>query len=151
MSWKEKININILSHIMIEQYELILPRYNRGYHLITSQIEKKIPFLPENDIINLFIQHTSPGLKINDNADPSVRTDFEQIMNHIIPEGMTYYTHTIEGNDDIPAHIKSSLIGCSLTIPIRNHKLSLGTWQGIYLCEFRNSGGNRKILITLYY
>ena len=107
--------------------------------------------MPDAGLLNLFIQHTSAALTINENADPSVRTDFESAVNRIVPEGASYYTHTLEGNDDMPAHVKSSLFGPSLTIPVRDGRLALGTWQGIYLCEFRDYGGDRRILATLYY
>ena len=135
---------------MIEQKEIILQPYPRGFHLITSEIIQTLPKLPEKGLLNLFIKHTSAGITINENADPSVRIDFENIFNILIKENEVDYTHTMEGSDDMPAHIKSSLIGSSLTIPINNHKLDLGTWQGIYFCEFRNYGGHRKILATIY-
>ena len=102
-------------------------------------------------IYDFFIQHTSAGLTINENADPSVRTDFERSFNHLIPENQSYYTHVLEGSDDMPAHLKSSVIGVSLTVPIRNKKLALGIWQGIYLCEFRDYGGPRKLIATIWY
>jgi len=101
-------------------------------------------------MLNIFLKHTSAGLSINENADPTVRTDLETIFNEIVPEGNRRYIHTMEGADDMPAHGKSSLTGCSLTIPISNGRLNMGTWQGIYLCEFRNRGGNRKLIITIY-
>lgn len=135
---------------MIKQYEFILPEYKRGYHLITSIIEKEIGILPEIGMLNVFIKHSSAAITLNENADPSVRIDFETILNTIVKENQTNYTHTLEGNDDMPAHIKASLIGSSVTIPITNKRLNLGTWQGIYLCEFRNRGGNRKIVATIY-
>ncbi|MBT4338179.1 MAG: YjbQ family protein, partial [Bacteroidetes bacterium] len=99
---------------------------------------------------NLFIKHTSAGITINENADPSVPIDLENSINALVKENESFYTHTQEGSDDMPAHIKSSLIGCSLTIPIQNYQLALGVWQGIYLCEFRDYGGHRKILSTIY-
>ncbi|MCD4684163.1 MAG: secondary thiamine-phosphate synthase enzyme YjbQ [Bacteroidales bacterium] len=135
---------------MIEQKEISLPRFNRGFHLITHIIEDQFPSLPEKGILNLFIQHTSAGLTINENADPTVRIDFETVFNKLVPEGARDYIHTFEGLDDMPAHIKSSLVGQSVTIPISNHRLSLGTWQGVYLCEFRNHGGRRRLVITIY-
>ncbi len=135
---------------MIKQYQINLPQYKRGFHIITHQIEEAIEELPQFGLVNIFIHHTSAALTINENADPSVRVDFETIMNSIVPEGMPEYTHTYEGDDDMPAHVKSSLMGPSLTIPITNGRLALGTWQGIYLCEFRNWGGSRKITITVY-
>ena len=136
---------------MINQYEITLPAFKRGYHIITDRILNEIDQLPEKGIIHIFIKHTSAGLTINENADPSVTVDFERFMNKLVPDGDNIFTHTMEGLDDMAAHIKSSTFGQSLTIPITNHKLNLGTWQGIYLCEFRNHGGNRKIVITIYY
>jgi len=101
-------------------------------------------------MMNIFIQHTSAGITINENADPTVRRDFEGAFNRLAPENHPDYTHTFEGSDDMPAHIKSTLAGNSITIPITDHRLNLGTWQGIYLCEFRNHGGPRKLIITIY-
>lgn len=135
---------------MIEQKEFTLPQFSRGFHLITHLIESQLPHLPEKGILNLLIKHTSAGLTINENADPTVRTDFETVFNKLVPEDSRDYVHTFEGLDDMPAHIKSSLVGHSLTIPISNHRLNLGTWQGVYLCEFRNRGGARKIVATIY-
>lgn len=134
---------------MITQAEIKLNSYPRGFHLITHLIEQNLPDLPERGLVHLLLKHTSAGLTINENADPSVRTDFENFINKLIPEDLPLYTHVFEGSDDIPAHIKSSLFGADLTIPITNHRLNLGTWQGIYLCEFRNHGGRRKILATI--
>ena len=134
---------------MTQQIEIKLPPYKKGYHLITSFIEKQLSNLPESGLLHLFIKHTSAGLTINENADPSVRVDFETIFNKLIPEGSNDYIHTMEGSDDMPAHIKASLIGNSVTIPITHARLNLGTWQGIYLCEFRNYGGSRKIVATI--
>lgn len=135
---------------MIQQIEITLPAYSRGFHLIDSEILRQLPKLPEIGMINLFIKHTSAALTINENADPSVRDDFESIMNNMVPENEAYYTHVFEGADDMPAHVKSSLMGPELTIPISKHHLNMGTWQGIYLCEFRNRGGGRKIVVTIY-
>ncbi|MFN8255163.1 MAG: secondary thiamine-phosphate synthase enzyme YjbQ [Bacteroidales bacterium] len=135
---------------MVKQIEINLPAFKRGYHLITQIIVKEIGELPETGLVNIFIKHSSAGLTINENADPSVREDFESIFNHLVPEGGKYYTHTLEGMDDMPAHIKSSLLGSSVTIPITAKKFNLGTWQGIYLCEFRNFGGQRKLVVTIY-
>ncbi|MCB2195296.1 MAG: secondary thiamine-phosphate synthase enzyme YjbQ [Bacteroidetes bacterium] len=135
---------------MITQYELTLPAFSRGYHIITKHIINKLEELPEKGIMHIFLKHTSAGLTINENADPSVTVDFERFMNKLIPDGDKLFTHTMEGADDMAAHIKSSTFGQSLTIPITNHRLNLGTWQGIYLCEFRNHGGNRKLVITVY-
>ncbi|MBA4409047.1 MAG: secondary thiamine-phosphate synthase enzyme YjbQ [Bacteroidota bacterium] len=134
---------------MVEQLEIILPVFKRGYHLITELIEKELPRLPEKGLVNILIQHTSAGISLNENADPSVRYDFEKFMNKLMPENDPIYSHTEEGSDDMPAHLKSSLIGASLTIPISNHRLNLGTWQGIYLCEFRNFGGRRRLVVTI--
>lgn len=134
---------------MITQNEFRLEAKKRGFHLITREIESQLD-LPEKGILNLFIKHTSCGLTINENADPSVRVDFETIFNKMVPENDPDYFHVMEGSDDMPAHIKSSLVGVSLNIPIKNHRLALGTWQGVYLCEFRNYGGSRRILATIY-
>lgn len=134
---------------MVEQIEITLPEFKRGYHLITRLIEQKLPPLPEKGIVNIFIKHTSAAISINENADPSVRHDFESILNRIVPENQSYYTHTLEGSDDMPAHVKSSIIGTSVNIPVTNRRLNLGTWQGIYLCEFRNYGGSRNLIITI--
>ena len=107
------------------------------------------PPLPQTGLLHLFIQHTSAGLTINENADPSVRVDFEQIFNKLVPENMSFLTHTMEGPDDMPAHIKAAMVGSSVSIPISQGQLNLGTWQGIYLCEFRNHGGSRKLVATI--
>ena len=134
---------------MTEQYEFALPSYPRGFHLITSLILDQIDTLPKAGILHVFIKHTSAALTVNENADPSVRVDFESSLNHIVKEREPFYTHIYEGDDDMPAHIKSSLMGASVSIPISNHQLNLGTWQGVYLCEFRNAGGPRKLIITI--
>lgn len=134
---------------MIEQLEIILNPQVRGYHLITNELLQQLPPLPAVGILCLFIQHTSAGLTINENADPDVRLDFEQIFNRLIPENLPYIVHTSEGPDDMPAHIKAAIIGCSLQIPISQHQLNLGIWQGIYLCEFRNEARARKIVATI--
>lgn len=135
---------------MIQQNEFSLPAYPRGYHLITSQVLGQLPDLPKTGLLSLFIKHTSAALTINENADPSVRTDFESIVNHIVPENLPFLKHTLEGPDDMPAHIKASFIGTTVTIPITNGQFNLGTWQGVYLCEFRNHGGRRKLVATVY-
>ncbi len=136
---------------MISQIEIVLPSHPRGFHLITRTVLEQINELPTTGIFHLFIKHTSAGLTINENADPSVRVDFEQVFNkRIMPENESYLTHTMEGPDDMPAHIKSTLVGSSVSIPITNGSLNLGTWQGIYLCEFRNHGGRRKLVATVY-
>lgn len=134
---------------MIEQKEIKLKSRSRGFHLITQEIEAQLQ-LPEKGLLNLFLKHTSAGLTINENADPSVRVDFETVFNKLVPENDRDYIHTMEGVDDMPAHIKSSLTAVSLNIPIVNHRLGLGVWQGVYLCEFRNYGGSRELLATVY-
>jgi len=134
---------------MIQQLEITLPSFKRGYHLITNYIIQQLPALPEKGLLNILIQHTSAAISLNENADPSVRVDFESFMNKLVPENSPLYTHTDEGSDDMPAHLKASLLGVSINIPITNHHLNLGTWQGIYLCEFRNSGGRRRLVITI--
>ncbi len=134
---------------MTTQTKITLPPFLRGFHLITRHILNNLPSLPELGLINIFIQHTSAGICINENADPTVRIDFETVFNKLIPDGAKEYVHSYEGPDDMPAHIKSSLIGQSVTIPITNGKLNLGTWQGIYLGEFRNHGGSRRLMITI--
>lgn len=135
---------------MITQKEMVITGKPRGFHLITKQVLNEIDSLPPQGILNIFTQHTSCGLTINENCDPSVRVDFESSFNHLVKESESFYTHTAEGDDDMPAHIKSSLTGVSLSIPIINSKLGLGTWQGIYLCEFRNSPSPRKLTLTIY-
>ncbi|RMF28449.1 MAG: YjbQ family protein [Bacteroidetes bacterium] len=135
---------------MIQQKTLLLPPFSRGFHLITPLVLGEWNDLPEQGLLHLFLQHTSAGLAINENADPSVRVDLERVFNRLVPEGLREYTHTLEGPDDMPAHVKSILAGCSLTIPISGKRLNLGTWQGIYLCEFRNHGGRRRLVMTLY-
>lgn len=134
---------------MWKQVEFDLQSRRRGFHLITGEILRNLPPLPEVGLLHLFIKHTSAGLSINENADPDVRMDMESIFNHLVKEREPYYQHTLEGNDDMPAHAKSSIIGTSVTIPITNGKLNLGTWQGIYLCEFQNYGGNRRMVATI--
>ena len=122
----------------------------RGFHLITAHVTRGVPELRRVRIglLNVFIQHTSASLTINENADPDVRHDFETAMNHIVPETLDY-VHTIEGPDDMPAHLKASMMGCSLSIPITDGQLALGTWQGIYLCEHRDAATRRQLLLTL--
>ena len=134
---------------MIFQKEVTLPAFRRGYHLITRFISEQLPELPETGLLNILVKHTSAGITINENADPTVRSDFERFMNKMIPEGDPVYEHTDEGDDDMPAHLKSSVIGASINIPITRHRLNLGTWQGIYFCEFRNYGGPRKLVLTV--
>lgn len=134
---------------MIYQTEIKLPSFGRGFHLITDIIKKDIPDLPEAGLVNIFIQHTSAGLTINENFDNSVRNDINVAFDRLVPENYAYYTHTSEGEDDMPAHVKSTLAGTSLNIPILKHQLGLGVWQGIYLCEFRTQKQQRKIVITV--
>ena len=134
---------------MWKQVEFDLQSRRRGFHLITGEILRNLPPLPEVGLLHLFIKHTSAGLSINENADPDVRMDMESIFNHLVKEREPYYQHTLEGNDDMPAHAKSSIIGTSVTIPITHGKLNLGTWQGIYLCEFRDYGSNRQMVATI--
>ncbi|MDO6674906.1 secondary thiamine-phosphate synthase enzyme YjbQ [Tenacibaculum sp. 1_MG-2023] len=134
------------------QKEIQLPEFNRGYYLITGILLKALPELKniKEGQFQAFIKHTSASLTINENADPTVRIDFESHINKMIPENMPYYKHNYEGADDMPAHIKSSMLGCQVQIPITNGKLNLGTWQGIYLGEHRNYGGKRKIVLTAF-
>ncbi len=134
------------------QKEIRLKAYQRGFHLITAEIERAMPEISNISIgqLQVFIQHTSASLTINENADPTVRTDFESHMNVMVPENASYYIHTYEGPDDMPAHIKASLMGASVQIPITNGRLNLGTWQGVYLCEHRDYGGRRKLVLTLF-
>ena len=134
---------------MIQQTTFSLRARSRGFHLVTEEVLRQLPALPQTGLLNLFIQHTSAALSINENADPDVRTDMESIFNHLVKEREPYYEHTFEGADDMPAHAKSSIIGPSLTIPISGGRLNLGTWQGIYLCEFRNYGGSRRVMATI--
>lgn len=134
------------------QKEIKLQPYSRGFHLITDIIIDSIPEINQINIgqLQIFIKHTSASLTINENADATVRADFESHFNVIIPENASYYKHTYEGSDDMPAHIKSSLLGASIQIPITKGKINLGIWQGIYLCEHRNHGGSRTIVITAF-
>ncbi len=135
------------------QKEISLAAKPRGFHLITDEILEKVPEISQAKygILHIFIKHTSAGLTINENADPSVRRDFETHFNRMVPEDMSMFEHTLEGPDDMTSHIKSSILGHSVTIPITNGRPNLGTWQGIYLCEHRNRGGSRKIVLTLMY
>ena len=136
---------------MIQQVEFALAAKHRGCHLVTREIIDRLPKpLPKAGLLNLFVKHTSCALSINENADPDVCSDMEKIMNHIVRENEPYYDHVLEGADDMPAHAKSSLFGVSLSIPITDGRLNLGTWQGIYLCEFRDYGGPRRIVATIY-
>lgn len=133
------------------QRHLKIKSLNRGFHLITREITDSLPELGEVEVglLHVFMQHTSAALTLNENADPTVRQDFESVFNRLIPEGEPYYIHNDEGPDDLPAHIKTSLLGPELTIPVSRGKMSLGTWQGIYLCEFRNHASSRNLVLTL--
>ena len=133
------------------QKEISLNPRPRGFHLITNEILQNIQEIGDISIgtMEIFIKHTSASLTINEDADPTVRDDFESHFNQIVPENAPYYKHTIEGPDDMPAHLKSSILGSSVTIPITNGTLNLGTWQGIYLCEHRNHGSSRNVVLTL--
>lgn len=136
---------------MIQQISFRLSAKQRGCHLITREVLQHLPSsLPQVGLLNLFVQHTSCALSLNENADPDVRSDMEKILNRLVKENEPYYDHTLEGADDMPAHAKCSLFGVSLTIPITDGRLNLGTWQGIYLCEFREYGGERRIVATVY-
>ncbi len=134
---------------MVKQIEIALPQFSRGFHLVTGLILDKVGELPESGLLHILVKHTSAGITLNENADPSVRDDFESFVNKLIPENHPTYTHIYEGSDDMPAHLKSSIVGAEVTIPITNHRLNLGTWQGIYFCEFRNYGGRRKLVLTV--
>lgn len=135
---------------MIRQKEFRLKERRRGFHLITEEIERHIYPLPRVGFINLFLKHTSAALTLNENYDPDVRADMDAIYKRLVKENEPYYTHTLEGSDDMPAHAKSTLTGVSITIPITGGELNLGTWQGIYLCEFRNMGGARTVVATIF-
>lgn len=134
---------------MARQYTFALRERSRGCHLITSEVLQHIPDLPQVGVLHLFVQHTSCALSVCENWDPSVRSDMTAIYNHLVPENQPYYDHVLEGGDDMPAHAKSILTGVSVSIPIAQGQLCLGTWQGVYLCEFRNHGGPRHIVATI--
>ncbi|GGE52626.1 secondary thiamine-phosphate synthase enzyme [Pedobacter psychrotolerans] len=136
----------------VYQQALSLRERRRGFHIITNEVENALPdiSLIKAGICQVFIQHTSASLTINENADPTVRVDFEMFFNKTVRENDPEYKHDYEGSDDMPAHLKSALLGSSVTIPIRNGRLALGTWQGIYLCEHRNYGGSRQLIITAW-
>lgn len=134
---------------MIQHFKIQLPPFKRGFHIIDNHILNALPEIPETAVLQIFIQHTSAAITVNENADSTVRMDFETVFNKLVPEGMSYYKHDMEGDDDMPAHIKAALIGNSVSIPISNGKLNLGTWQGIYLCEFRNHAQGRNLIITI--
>ena len=133
------------------QHELILKARPRGFHLITAEVLNAVPELAEVQVglLHILIKHTSASLTINENADPTVRGDFERWFNQALPENAPYFEHTLEGSDDMPAHIKSSLMAPDLTLPVSSGGLNLGTWQGIYLCEHRDHGGSRRLVLTL--
>jgi secondary thiamine-phosphate synthase enzyme len=134
---------------MVTQVEFGLMSKRRGFHLVTDEILMNLPRLPSVGILNLFIKHTSAALTLNENADPDVRTDLEAIFNKLVREREPFYEHKMEGDDDMPAHAKSTVAGVNLVIPITGGRVNLGTWQGIYLCEFRNNGGSRRIVATI--
>lgn len=134
---------------MVKNIVITLKAQKRGFHLVIHEILEALGEMPPEGMLHLFMRHTSAGLLINENADPDVRHDMEKFFDQIAPENAPYFKHIMEGADDMPAHIKTALTGISLTIPIINGKLALGTWQGIYLCEFRNYGGNRNIVASI--
>jgi secondary thiamine-phosphate synthase enzyme len=135
----------------VRQTELTLPAKHRGFHLVTDEILRAVPEIRDIDegIAHVFIKHTSASLTLNENADPTVRADFETHFDLAVPEGAPYYRHDSEGPDDMPAHIKASLLGSAITVPVTSGRLNLGTWQGIYLCEHRDHGGPRRLVVTL--
>ena len=130
---------------------ITLPAMPRGFHLITRHVLGELPELAtvQVGLLHIFIQHTSASLTLNENADPDVRVDFETAMNHAVPESLPY-VHTLEGPDDMPAHVKASMMGASVSIPVSGGRLAVGTWQGVYLCEHRNHGGSRRLVLTLH-
>ena len=136
----------------IFQKEFNLTPRKRGFHIVTGEVLENIPEISEIDLglAHIFICHTSASLTLNENVSPDVRDDFESHFNTAVPENAPYYQHRIEGSDDMPAHIKSSILGSSLSIPVKNGRFNLGTWQGIYLCEHRNNGGSRKLIVTIF-
>ena len=134
---------------MAVQVKFTLKPRRRGFHLITDEVLRQLPQLPLTGLLNLFVQHTSCALSICENWDPSVREDMESIYDRLIPENAPYYKHTLEGSDDMPAHAKCIITGVSINIPITDGRLNLGTWQGLYLCEFRNDGGVRRVVATV--
>ena len=134
---------------MIQQVEIILRGRPRGFHLVTREISEQLPSLPQTGLLNLFVKHTSCALSINENADPDVRRDLAAIFDRLVPENAPFYLHTDEGPDDMPSHAKAVIVGSTLTLPISEGLLDLGIWQGIYLCEFRDHGGSRRIVATI--
>ena len=135
---------------MIEQKEIELNPMSKGFHNIDHIIVNAFNTLPAAGMINIFVKHTSAALMINENADPDVQVDLQSLLDRMAPEGAPFYQHTMEGRDDMPAHFKSTVFGQSLTIPVTNGHLNLGTWQSVYFCEFRNYGGRRRIILTVY-
>jgi len=146
----QKFTIFAKTYFMIEQKEIKLKPMLKGFHNIDSLIVNSFSNLPVTGIINIFVKHTSAALMINENADPDVQVDLKTLLDKMAPEGASYYVHTMEGVDDMPAHFKSAVFGQSLTVPITNGKLNLGIWQSVYFCEFRNYGGERKIVLSVY-
>lgn len=134
---------------MIDQVEFTLRPYPRGIHLVTGEVMRQLPTLPQKGLLNLLIKHTSAALALNENADPDVRHDMNMIFDRLVPENAPFYLHTDEGPDDMPSHAKSVIVGSTLTLPITDGHLNLGTWQGIYLCEFRDYGGPRRLIATI--
>lgn len=134
---------------MVEQVEFTLRPYPRGIHLVTGEVMRQLPPLPEKGLLNLLIKHTSAALALNENADPDVRHDLNMIFDRLVPGNAPFYLHTDEGQDDMPSHAKSVIVGSALTLPITDGHLNLGTWQGIYLCEFRDYGGPRRVVATV--
>jgi secondary thiamine-phosphate synthase enzyme len=134
---------------MVQQIEFLLPQLKRGIHLITQEIISQLSDLPEKGLMHVFLKHTSAAISINENADPSVRIDMHTSIENMIPENQPHFTHLDEGPDDMPGHIKLALIGNEITVPITNHQLNLGQWQGFYFHEFRNNPAPRKLVITL--
>ncbi len=135
---------------MVVQKEITLPAFAKGFHLIDDIVLEALGQLPETGLLNIFLKHTSAALMLNENADPDVRTDLDTLFNRIAPEGAPFYTHVLEGADDMPAHFKSAFLGTSLTLPITHHRLNTGVWQGIYFCEFRHRAGRRRLVLTLF-
>ncbi|MCP9236911.1 secondary thiamine-phosphate synthase enzyme YjbQ [Lewinella sp. JB7] len=135
---------------MVAQSTFRLAARPRGFHVVTAEITRHLPTLPRTGLLHLFIQHTSAAITVNEAADPDVLADFESIFNKLVPENMPFLIHTLEGPDDMPAHIKAAMIGNAITLPITEGRINLGTWQGIYLCEFRNRASERSLVATVY-
>ncbi|MCF6169476.1 MAG: secondary thiamine-phosphate synthase enzyme YjbQ [Bacteroidales bacterium] len=136
---------------MIRQKEISLPAMRKGFHKIDHIVHEAVGPLPEAGLINIFVKHTSAALMLNENADPDVQADLHALLEKMAPRNAPFYKHTLEGPDDMPAHFKSAVLGPSVTIPLSNHRLNLGVWQSLYFCEFRNYGGGRTIVVTLYF